>query len=243
MNKTDASMITTKSLCCFIIAMVSTSFSHSEEITISTFKQNTAQIEVSASVMSEVYQRLGYDMKLAFYPGKRSIVEANKGTVDGELIRIEATSQLLTNLIRIPTPVDSLKVMAITRTGDAEITGMKELVGKKIGVLRGIELTDNIVQNLLHQTVDSIESLFKILLGGRVDVILFPDLDAEEYIQLNGLGDKIVINPTPMLEVFLYHFINKSKPTLIKDMSELLAKLKETGELDLITRKAEQSRR
>lgn len=223
--------------------MLSISVSHSEEITISTFKQNTAQIEVSASVMTEVYQRLGHEMKLVFYPGKRSIVEANNGTVDGELIRIKSTRQLLINLVMIPTPVDTLKVMAITRTGDTKVVSLKGLAGKKIGVLLGVELTDKIVQNLPHQTVDSIDSLFKILVSGRADVILFPSLDSKEYIQRNSLSEKVAINTPPILEIALYHFINKSKPTLIKDMSELLAKLKETGELETITQQVQQARR
>ena len=241
MNITKTPIITPKSLCCLVIAMLSTSISHSEEVTISTFEQDTIQLDVSTEVMTEFYRRLGHEMKLITLPGKRSIVEANKGTVDGELIRIKRSEKLLSNLTRIPTAIDSIKVVAITRVDGAEINSLADLAGKKIGAIHGLQLTDRIVQGLPHQSVDSIDSLFKILIVGRVDVILFPELDAKYHIRNHALGDKVTIHTPPILEVALYHFINKSKPTLIKDMSELLAKLKETGELEAITLKAKQA--
>lgn len=241
MNITKAPTITLKSLFYLVIAMLSTAISHGEEISISTFEQDTIQIDVSAEVMTELYQRLGYEMKLVLFPGKRSIVEANKGTVDGELIRIQRSEKLLPNLTRIPTSIDSIKVVAITRPDSEKINSLTDLVGKKIGAIHGLQLTDRIVQGLPHQSVDSIGSLFKILSVGRVDVILFPELDARYHIKNHALSDQVTIHSPPILEVALYHFINNSKPTLIKDMNELLAKLKETGELEKITQKAKQT--
>jgi polar amino acid transport system substrate-binding protein len=241
MNRTDSPTITLKSLCSLVIAMLGTSFSHSEQIKISTFEQESIQIDVSTEVMTDLYRRLGHEMKLIPLPGKRSIIEANKGTVDGELIRMRQSEKLLTNLTRIPTPIDSIKVIAITLIDGIRINSPADLVGKKIGSIHGLQLTDKIVEGLPHQTVESIDSLFKILLVGRVDVIIFPELDSKYHIKNHGLSDKIAINTPPILEMSVYHFINKSKPALIKSMSELLAKLKETGELEAITLKAEQA--
>jgi hypothetical protein len=241
MNRAKSSTIPLKSICGLVIAMLGSAFSHSEQIKISSFEQNSIQIDVSSEVMTEFYRRLGHEMKLIPLPGKRSIVEANKGNVDGELIRIKLSEKLLPNLTRIPTSIDSIRVVAITRPDGAEINSLADLAGRKIGAIHGLQLTDRIVQGLPHQSVDSIDSLFKILVVGRVDVILFPELDAKYYMKNHALGDKVTIHTPPILEVSLYHFINKSKPTLIKDMSELLAKLKETGELEAITLKAKQT--
>lgn len=223
--------------------MLSTSLSHSDQIRISTFTHETAQIDVSAKVLEKLYQRLGHQMQLVRFPGKRSLVEANNGSVNGELIRVKATAKVLSNLVRIPTQVDSFKVMALTLKASPKVVGMGGLIGKKIGILRGVELTDRVTKNLSRQVLNDIDGLYKSLLAGRVDVILYPELDAIEYLALNDPTEKIVINVTPVIEVPLYHYIHKDKPVLIKQMSQLLEKLEKSGELDAIIYSAEQARR
>lgn len=215
----------------------------SDTVRISTFNHETTQMDVSIKVIHKLYQRLGHEMKLTRFPGKRSLIEANQGRFDGELIRVKAASKLMPNLERIPVEVGRLKGMSLTLTGKPKIVGMGGLIGKRVGILRGVELTERITQNLPRVIMNSIDSLFQSLLLGRVDVILFPDLDAKEYIKLHQLSEKVVIHTTPVVEAPLYHFIHKNKPVLIKEMTELLEKLKKSGELDAIIDSAEQARR
>lgn len=215
----------------------------SDEVRISTFEHDTIQVDVSIKVITKLYQRLGFNMTLVRFPGKRSLVEANQGRVDGELIRVKAASKLIPNLVRIPTEVGRLKGMALTKAGKPQVIGMGGLIGKKVGILRGVELTERITQNLPRVVMNSISSLFQSLLLERVDVIIFPELDAEEYIRVNELSDEVVINTVPIIEVPLYHFIHKSKPDLIQKMTKLLEKLESSGELDAIIYSAEQARR
>jgi polar amino acid transport system substrate-binding protein len=220
-----------------------TSLSYGQKINISTFEHETIQVDVAIKVMASVYQRLGHEMIIFRYPGKRSLMEANKGNVSGELIRIKAVAELLPNLVRLPIEVGHLKAMALTRTGKPKVVGMGGLIGKTVGILRGVEFTDRITKNLSRQVLNSIDSLFQALLKGRVDVILFPELDAKEYITVNQLSEKVMINKAPILKVPLYHYIHKEKPALIQEMTLMLEKLEKSGELDAIIYSAEQARR
>lgn len=228
---------------CFCTLILTTQYSVSDQVRISTFDHETTQMDVSIKVMNKLYQRLGHNMELTRFPGKRSLVEANQGRFDGELIRVKAASKLMPNLVRIPVEIGRLKGMLLTQVGKPKVVGMGGLIGKNVGILRGIELTDRITQNLPRVVMNSIDSLFQSLVGGRVDVIIFPNLDAKEYIKLHQLSEKVVINTTPIVEAPLYHFIHKSKPELIKKMTTLLKKLKKSGELDAIIYSAEQARR
>jgi polar amino acid transport system substrate-binding protein len=224
----------------FIISL----FAHStwaQTFRIGTFEHDTTQIDVTYTVMKKVYQRLGHELELVRFPGKRALVEANKGTVDGELIRIKKVEKQLNNLIRIPTSIGRLRVMALTRAGDSEIVGMGGLIGKRIGIVRGVELTDKLTQNQNREIVNSIQSLFKILLTEHVDVILFPELDAKKYLAAHQLEDKITINKAPILDVKLYHYIYKGQQKLASQLTELLAKLEKSGELDAMNYYAEQA--
>ena len=141
--------------------MLSASLSYSDQIRISTFEHDTAQIDVSAKVMAKLYQRLGHEMGLIRFPGKRSLIEANNGSVNGELLRVKVAADLLPNLVRIPTKIDSLKAMALTLKGKPKVVGMGGLIGQRIGILRGVELTERVTQNLSRQILNSIDSLLK----------------------------------------------------------------------------------
>lgn len=208
---------------------------------IATFEHDTTQIDVTHTVMKKVYQRLGHDIELVRFPGKRALIEANKGTVDGELIRIKKLEQQLNNMIRLPTAIGRLRIMALTRKGEPKVVGMGGLIGKRIGIVRGVEITDKLSQNQKREIVNSIESLFKILLTEHVDVILFPELDAEKYLAAHQLHDKITINKAPILDVKLYHYLHKSQAKLAQQLTELLQQLEENGELDAMNYYAEQA--
>ncbi|MEH6449701.1 MAG: transporter substrate-binding domain-containing protein [Oleispira sp.] len=230
------------SVYCLFSLMLCTQYSVGDQVRISTFEHETAQMDFSIKVMTSIYQRLGHDMLLIRFPGKRSLVEANQGTVDGELIRVKAIANQVPNLVRIPTSVGRLKAMALTLTESPAVTGMGGLIGKKVGIIRGVELTDRITRSLTRQVLNSIDSLFQALLKGRVDVILFPEFDAKKYMEQHDLMGKIIINKAPIIEVPLFHYIHKSQPSLIQEMTEILGKLEESGELDGIILSAEQAR-
>jgi len=227
---------------CLFTLMLCTQYSNGDQVRISTFEHETARMDVSIEVLANIYQRLGHEMTLIRFPGKRSLVEANQGNVSGELIRVKTAAQLLPNLVRIPTPVGCLKAMVLTLKGQPKVVGMGGLLGKRVGIVRGIEFTDRITQNLSRQVLNSIDSLFQALLNGRVEVIIFPELDAIEYLESHQLTEKVMISEAPIIEVSLYHYIHKSHPALINEMTVLLNKIESSGELEAIIITAEQAR-
>ncbi len=216
--------------------------SWAKEVTISTFEHDTPQLDTSIYVMKSIYQRIGYDMKIIRFPGKRSIVEANLGSVNGELVRVKNIETQATNLIRIPYAIGSLKAMAITRTGQAKVVGMAGLIDKRVGILRGVELSERITKNLDRQILNSIESLFSILLSGRVDLILFPELDALEYIKIHKLEGKVIISDNPIVAVPLYHFVHKDSKRLADQLTAEMKEMKQGGELKELIKAAETQR-
>ena len=213
--------------------------SWAKEVRISTFEHDTLQLDTAIHVMESIYQRIGYDMQIVRFPGKRSIVEANLGSVDGELVRIKSVETQATNLIRIPYAIGSLKAMAITRTGQPKVVGMAGLIDKRVGILRGVELTERMTKNLDRQILNSIDSLFSILLSDRVDLILFPELDALKYIKTHKLEGKVVISDNPIFSVPLYHFVHKDSKELVDQLIAEMTKMKQGGELQKLIKSAE----
>lgn len=219
------------------------STSWAQNIRISTFEQKTAQVDTAIKVMESIYERLGHKMSIIRFPAKRSLVEANLGTVNGELIRIKAIEEQALNLIRIPYAIGSLKIVAITRADQSKIQNIKGLNNKRVGILRGVEFTDQITNNLDRQALNSIEGLFEILLSSRVDVILFPELDARHYIKLNDLEFRLNMSELPIVEVELFHFIHKNDKAIADQLTAKMKEMDQSGELAALVESIEQAQK
>lgn len=217
--------------------------SWAQNVRISTFEQETVQIDIAINIMESIYKRLGHTMTIVRFPAKRSLVEANLGTVNGELIRVEAIEEQAANLIRIPFAIGRLKVVAITRTGQPKVKNMTGLKSKRVGILRGVEFTDQVTKHLDRQALNSIKGLFDILLSSRVDVILFPELDALQYIKFNDLEYKLDVSTFPIMEVELYHFIHKSSKALADQLFEEMKEMDQSGELAVLIETVEQAQK
>jgi polar amino acid transport system substrate-binding protein len=212
-----------------------------QEIKIATFQFDTEQVNVANKVMTEIYQTIGYEMKLVRFPSRRSLVEANLGTTQGELMRIKEIQKDYPNLVRIPYPISRLTSMALTLSGQPEINNMEGMREKKVGILRGLEYTDILTRNLDCEILNTIDSLYAILLAGRVDVIIFPKLDANKYIKKHQLENEINISTYPIVDIPLYHFLHKDSKIVIELLNKKMSEINKTGALAKLIDKATQS--
>lgn len=211
-----------------------------KEIRISTFEHDTPQLDAAIKVMAKIYQRIGHNMTIVRFPGKRSLVEANIGSTEGELLRIKAVEKKYPNLTHIPYAIGSLTAMALVRTGQPNIVGLSGLLDKRVGILRGVEYTEILTRNLNREIVNSIDSLFSILLSGRVDVVLFPELDAHIYIKKHSLERDIDMGDHPLVEIPLYHFLHQNSQAIADELSKEMSRMKRNGELDKLIKSAAQ---
>lgn len=213
------------------VLLIFCSAAWAKDVRISTFEQDTIQVDIAIKIMDSIYKRIGHNLTIVRFPAKRSLVEANLGTVNGELIRVESVGELASNLIRIPYAIGSLKAVAITRADHPIIQNMAGLKDKRVGILRGVEFTENLTNGLDRQALNSIEGLFDILLSKRVDVILFPELDAKQYIKFHDLKDKLVMSDLPIMEVELFHFVHKNSKDLADQLIAEMNAMDQSGEL------------
>ena len=228
-----------------VLAMLlgSTTPSHvyAQQIRIASINDQIPRLIVSQSIMSQIYQRLGHTMTIVNFPAKRSLVEVNNGSANGELARgsiIEASNP---NLIRIPYAIGTVKLVAIHTKNTPQVTQLAQLKNQRIGVMRGLVVTDKITEQLPREMYNDLTGLFKGLINDRVDVILFTKLGAEHYIRKFKLEDKLVISDKPLLEIPLYHYLHQRSHGIAQALTAEMKKMHTAGELhDLI--KAEEQR-
>jgi hypothetical protein len=229
------SFIASLTLCLLLLTSCVT---WAEDINIATFSLDTLQVDNAIAVMTPIYKRIGYGMSVIRFPGKRSLVEANSGTTGGELVRIASIEDSYPNLVRIPYAIGSVRVMAMTQRGQPAINERSSMVGKRVGILRGVEIFDILTKSMKREVVNSISSLLEILLNGRVDVILFSESDITRYLTDNNLTERVTVGEQAILEMPLYHFVHKSSSDITKKLSREMKMMKESGELELLVESA-----
>jgi len=220
---------------------ITSSLAHAQQIRIASIDDQIPRLIVSQSIMSQIYQRLGHTMTIVNFPAKRSLVEVNNGSAEGELARgsiIEADNP---NLIRIPYVIGTVKLVAVHVKNTPQVTQLAQLKNQRIGVMRGLVVTDKMTEKMLREMYNDLTGLFKGLINDRVDVILFTKLGAEHYIRKFKLEDKLVISAQPLLEIPLYHYLHQRSNGIAQALTAEMKKMYTAGELhDLI--KAEEQR-
>ena len=224
-----------------LLGSITPSLTHAQQIRIATINDQIPRIIVSQSIMSQIYQRLGHTMTIVNFPAKRSLVEVNNGSVNGELARSSMIEADNPSLIRIPYVIGTVKLVAVHAKNTPQISQIAQLKNQRIGVMRGLVATEKMTEQLPREMYNDLTALFKGLINDRVDVILFTKLGAEHFLRKYQLEDKLVISAQPLLEIQLYHYLHQRSNGIAQALTTEMKKMHTAGELhDLI--KAEEQR-
>lgn len=216
---------------------------HAKQVLIATINHQTPRLMVSQSIMDNIYQRLGYNMTIVKFPPKRTLLEVNYGSANGELARgviIEADNP---DLIRIPYAIGHIKLVAIQRSGAKAINQLDDLKPLRIGVLRGFVTTDKLSKSLKREIYNDLPGLFKGLNKKRVDVILFTQLDSQYYfrqLQQKNKTQPALIFSQPLMEIPVYHYLHKRSKNIANALQQEMQKMQASGELQQLIDNAEQ---
>ena len=207
---------------------------HAQQIRIASINEDIPRLIVSQSIMSQIYQRLGHTMTIVNYPAKRSLLEVNNGSANGELARSSMIEASNPNLIRIPYAIGTIQLVAIHSKNTPQVTQLAQLKNQRIGVMRGLVATDKMTEQLPREMYNDLTALFKGLISDRVDAILFTRLGAEHYIRKFKLEDKLVISDKALLEIPLYHYLHQRSKGIAQALKAEMHKMHSTGELQTL---------
>lgn len=172
-----------------------------------------------AEVSSTAFARVGYTMNLEFLPWKRALSDAAKGRYDG-LMGAYFNEERAKLFLYSENIIGKAETGIITNI-DSDITfnQMADLSPYKIGLLRGIEISEEFSQHksqLNLVTITTEESLIRMLRGGRVDLLagskqvifakyqnLYPDRTPGENLKMIG---------NPLAEGLMYMAISRNIP-------------------------------
>ncbi len=227
----------------FIIGLLSVvRIVHAEPLNISTFEgKDNPVIMIAKNVMAEAYIRIGRTMKLNHLPGKRSLVVANRGDVDGELFRMEGLEQSFPNLRRIPVAIVTVEFVVFTKGNIFPIEDWKSLLPYHVGYMRGIKTIEaNLAEGTHSTAVNTLEQVFKILEHDRSDVVIHARLSGLMTLNKLGIKDTNILKPSLLINK-QYHYLHIKNQHLIEPLTEVLLQMEKEGIIQQIQQQVEQA--
>lgn len=197
--------------------------------------------EIGRIALPKIYKNIGIDILITPLPGQRAQFEANNGQKDGEIMRIWTYGDENSQSIRVPTSYYYLETMAfILKGSQIDIQQKEDLANYRLAKVRGVKHTNNITAGLADvYEMNSTENMFKMLIKGKVDVVLTNTLDGNLTLKKLGFDDIVPIEK-PLAILPLYHYIYEDHKLLVPLINKEILRLKQSGDLQRLIYSAEQ---
>jgi len=178
--------------------------------------------------LTRIEQQVGVDFVFVDLPAARSIVSANRGVIDGDLLRTNMVSATMPNLVRVPYALVTIEAAAFTWMPDLKVCNFQELSGIKDVVVStqiGRKYSQNKLRNYKNRLfVETAEQLFNILEQQRSDIAVLDRPSAYRAIG-DRLGKTIFETcETPLITQHLYMFLHKKHEGLVSKIATALTK-------------------
>jgi len=180
-------------------------------------------------LLKEVFENLGIDIEINHLLSKRSIQNADNGIDDGEFARIEGADVEYKNLKIVPEPLVDFYFVAYSKNSKIVISNWDSLNNHSIAFINGwVYLQNNVPDSVSVTLVSNEDSLFKMLLKDRVEIILYSKLRGLSKIERDGLEDVFLLDQ-PLASRGMYLYLNKKYEYLVPDITTELVNIKENG--------------
>lgn len=189
-------------------------------------------------IVRTAYKKIGYDISFYELPARRSLEWANSGKTDGDLARIDGINRKYGNLIKINTPLFTIKGVVFTKKINRDVRSWNDLKDLNIGIRNGIRYCEIGTRGFNRIKAQDLPNLFTLLANDRIDVAV-ADYDIGRYeIAKNFKGSNIHIIGHPLKSSHLYHYIHKKNKSLETKLEKVLIEMTNGGEIERIRDKA-----
>ena len=210
-----------------------------ETLTVSTIEGSPVS-DIASLILQEIYNRAGLNLNVIPMPALRATVESTGGNIDGETHRVLSYGTKHPDLILVSEPYYNIETVLFTQKDNPALHVDKEsLTQYRISILKGVvkalELTKNYREVIEFDTSDQ---MMQFLSLRRTDFALLSRLNGISVI--NRLGIRGLVTYSPPLEItILYHYLHKSHSDLVPLLEKTIRELRDSGELEEITARAE----
>ncbi len=190
--------------------------------------------DYAVTVITEVYKELGIKVRFVEMPRDRSLTEANKGHISGELGRLPNIGDEFTNLVRVDFPLFDSRVLLVADRRDCGLCNFEAI--ESYAYIGGTQSVENVIA---RQTVEkpsikvvNFEQLQMLYENDRVQAVIVNDFEAQ---QLRSINSPYTIT-VPYTRNTGYHFLYKDYAYLVPQVEAILARMAANDRLREIAR-------
>ena len=220
---------------CWLLLYIVFSTTNCFSATTITLNAGTAEPFITADgggfygvLTQEIFARIGIEAKVIRLPSARSIINANEGIDDGVIARTAGMEEKYKNLIRVPVSVVTFKFVAYSLDKEIQVADWDSFAPYSVGYIRGWRIYEkNLTKTKSLTVVNNAEQLFKLLMNGRADLIMFEFYRGTWWNKHLNANAHIIGSPVAEMEMFIYMH-NKHKE-LVPKITRVLEEMKKDG--------------
>jgi polar amino acid transport system substrate-binding protein len=180
------------------------------------------------------FKRIGREAQIVPLPAERSLINANRGINDGDLLRVEGIEKAYPNLVRVPVRLIDFEFVAFSKKTVPPISGWNDFKPYSVAIIRGWKILETNVLGTAGLTkVEDAEILFRFLESDRADIAIYERLQGYHVIHKLGLTDIHVVEP-PIIIKPMFLYLHKKHRRLIPALEKALKQLIQDGTYETI---------
>lgn len=177
----------------------------------------------------EAFRRIGVAACITPLPCERSLVSANDGITDGDILRIVGQVEgRYPNLHAVPETLYDLPMQAFAKRRDLTIRGFDDLKSLRVGFILGWKILEERVQARETLRVRGPEVLFPLLAEDKVDTVIYEPITGIAQIRELGLAGIHPVAP-PLLTTRQHIVLNRKHAALLEPLAVAIRAIKADG--------------
>lgn len=188
--------------------------------------------DYAVTVITEVYTELGIEVRFVEMPRDRSLTEANKGHISGELGRLPQIGEEFPNLLRVDFPLFDSRVVLVADRRECGLCNFESI--RSYAYFGGTQSVENVIsaQSTEKPSIKAVsfEQLEMLYENDRVEAVVVNDFEAK---QLRSIDDPYTII-VPYTRNTGYHFLYKDHAALVPKIEAILRRMAASGRINEI---------
>ncbi|MGQ4277580.1 hypothetical protein ACQ5ES_11080 [Pseudidiomarina sp. E22-M8] len=177
-------------------------------------------------LFTEAYGKLGINLRFEDMPRNRSLTEANKGRIAGEMGRVERLHDEYTNLVRVDFPLFDSEVVMVADRRECGLCGFSTI--ESFAYIGGTQSVEEVLEegaiDMPRIKAVNFTQLELLYTNDRVDAILVNDFEAE---QLQAVDEYTIF--VPYKRNTGYHFLHRKYAFLVPKLETILTDMLSSG--------------
>jgi len=189
-------------------------------------------------VVRRAYKHIGYRVEFIMVPNTRSLILANEGVCQGEILRVAKVEQKYPNLRLVPVPITTLEAFAFTINATAPIKTWSDFKNLRTYIRNGSVYAEDGTRGMDVGKVKTTSQMFQMLHDGKIDVAI----EIHELGMVTAARDfpasKIHPIGAPLASLPRYHLVHRDSVHLIPLLEQAFTQMTASGEIEMLKNKA-----